>query len=341
MDNLKIFRLDVKYGRYARLFSWADITLLLNVIRNFRVDIIHLHWQHRLLLADSKLKTIIKSLLFICQVLVVKALGTKVVWTVHNLQNHEQKHKELELFFSSIIARLADAIIAHCEAANREIQIVFNVKENEKIAVVPQGNYLNVYKNSVSQNDARNRLNLSPTDLAFVYFGRIRLYKGLLELIESFQKLDSSHVKLIIVGEPGYEHFGKLLSKKAREDTNIQLILQFIPDDEVQIYLNAADIMVLPYRDVLNSGAAILGMSFGKAIIAPHLGCMSDVLGDSGGFLYDPGKEDGLLNAMRNALASRAKLREMGNYNLRLAKKLDWRDIAESTYRVYQRCLGR
>ena len=340
LDNLKIFGLDVKYGKMVQYFSVVNISLLFNVIRNFGVDIIHLHWQHPFLLANSRCKTIVKSLLFVSQLVILKIVGKKVVWTVHNVKHHENKHKELEVFFSSILAWFADAIIAHCKAAKREIQTVLNVKK-DKIVVIPHGTWHNAYENAVSREEARNRLNLLPRDFTFLHLGRIRPYKGLQELIEDFQKLEANDTKLIIAGKPENKQLVEFVTKKVGGDSNIRLILRFVPDSEIQMYMNAADIMILPYRDILTSGAAILGMSFGKPIIAPRLGCIPDVLDDSGGFLYDPAEEDGLLNAMRNALASRAKLREMGNYNLRLAKKLDWRDIAESTYRVYKRCLGR
>jgi len=55
-------------------------------------------------------------------------------------------------------------------------------------------------------------------------------------------------------------------------DKRIKVFLDFIPDNDIQIYMNAADIIVLPYLDILNSGVAILAMSFGKPVIAPRTG---------------------------------------------------------------------
>ena len=271
--------------------------------------------------------------------LILKILGVRFVWTIHNLKNHDNKHKNLELFFSSIIARFADAIIAHCEAAKGDIQRVFGVKKKDKIAVIPHGAFLNFFKNTVSQKEARNRLNISSKDLTFLFLGLVRPYKGVLELIESFQKLNDSNVKLMIAGKVPDEQLAALIFKKAERNSNIQLIFGYIPDDEIQIYMNAADILILPYRDILTSGGVISGMSFGKAIIAPYMGCIPEVLDSSGGFLYDPDEQDGLLNAMKRAMmVSRAMIRKMGIYNLNVAKHLDWHDVARSTYRVYERC---
>lgn len=340
LGNLKKLGCDVRYGILKQYFSVIEISLLFNVIRNFKVDIIHLHWQHPFLLGKSKFGTIVKSLLFIIQLVVIKIIGVKFIWTVHNLKNHENCHKELELFFTGKIAGYADKIIAHCEASKRDVIRKFNVPEH-KIEVISHGGFVDTFPNSISRKEARNRLNLSSTDLTFLFLGLIRQYKGVLELIESFRKLDSSCAKLIIAGKPKTEQLIKLIRSKAEGDDNIRLIFRPIPDDEVQTYMNAADITIFPYRDILNSGSVVLGMSFGKAIITPYLGCIPEVLNGSGSFLYDPGEQDGLLNAMKQAMDAKARLLEMGNYNLSLAKKLDWRDIAASTYRVYRSCLGR
>ncbi|MFV9646118.1 MAG: glycosyltransferase, partial [Desulfobacterales bacterium] len=86
---------------------------------------------------------------------------------------------------------------------------------------------------------------------------------------------------------------------------------------------------------------AILGMSFGKAIIAPCLGCIPEILKSEGSILYDPNDKYGLLKAMKLALASKNKIVEMGKSNSELAKKMDWKDIAASTGKVYFECRGK
>jgi glycosyltransferase involved in cell wall biosynthesis len=341
LDNLKALVPDVSCGSMCRYFSFLDVSLLFTVIKNTGVNIIHLHWLHPFLLADTRLKTLVKSILFIIQLFIIKCFGIKVVWTVHNLKNHENRYQKLEGFFSRIIARDADAIIAHCEIARQDIQRVFKVRKHGKIAVIPHGSYRNAYKNTITAEEARHRLKLLPTDVTFLCLGLIRPYKGVLELIESFQKLDSSDARLIIAGRPQNRNLVNLLIQKSEGKSTIRLIPEFIPDDEIQVYMNAADVVILPYRDVLNSGAVILAMSFGKAVIAPRLGCIPEILDSSGSFLYNPDGQDSLVQAMKQAIAARAKLREMGEHNYELDKKLDWQHIAVSTFQVYKECMGR
>ena len=340
LTNLKHLSLDVEYGRIVKFPAFGDISLLSNLLTGHCVDIIHLHWQHKFLLGCNKLRTILRSLSFITQVLLMKTFGKRVVWTVHNITNHEKKHEELEIFFSTMLAHCVDAIIVHCESARRRVREIYKIRDRKSIVVIPHGSYLSVYKNSVSVGNARKYLNVSPTDLTFLFFGNIRPYKGVIELIHSFRRLDTKNATLLIVGKPHNKRFLELLKEEAG-GSSVRLIPRFVSDDEIQIYLNAADILVLPYTDILTSGVVMLAISFGKPIIAPRTGCLSDVLDNSGSFLYDSTDKYGLLNAMKDALFSRGRLREMGDYNFTLAKKFDWQDIAASTHEVYRSCFHR
>ena len=82
-------------------------------------------------------------------------------------------------------------------------------------------------------------------------------------------------------------------------------------------------------------------MSFGRAIVTPHLGCMPEILAKEGGILYDPNDKNGLLEAMKLALASKSQIKQMGESNFELAKSMDWKDIAASTGKVYFKCLNK
>jgi len=151
--------------------------------------------------------------------------------------------------------------------------------------------------------------------------------------------LKATNTKLIIAGKPQNDQIVEQIKRKVNGLYNIRVVPEFIADDEIQIYMNAADVVVFPCRNILTSGGVILAMSFGKAIIAPRIGCIPDTLDSSGSFLYDPNERNGLLNAMKEAMASRDKLQKMGNHNLELLKKADWENVAKATRHAYERCL--
>jgi len=314
--------------------------LMLKLLINYEKPyILHIHWQHPLLLANNLFKTIIKSVSFIFELIILKAFRVKIVWTVHNIKNHENKHLWIEHSFTTLLARLSDAIIAHCERAKHEIRAIYRVKNDNKITVIPNGNYLDFYDNKISRSEAREMLKLSTSDLILLYLGLIRPYKGVQDLIDVFQKLNMKHTKLIIVGKPFNEQIAKQIKNKIKDKRNIKIIPEFIPDNEIQVYMNVADVIVCPYRDILTSSGIVLAMTFRKAIVAPDIGCISEFLDKDGAFLYKTSRKDGLFEALKFALQTDVeKLKRMGEHNFELAKELNWENIAKKTSEVYKEC---
>lgn len=337
-DNLRKLNINIKGEQVHYLFnvSFFNTTLLSILIKHWKPDIIHLHWHHSFLIEPrSRFKTVVKSIISLIQIVFLKLLGVKLVWTVHNLRMHEHTHRDLEKRFTRILVQLSDIIIAHCQNAKAEISKEFNIKKDHKIAVIPHGNFINYYPNSISKDEARNKLNLSKSKLTFLFFGEVRYYKGVLELIDTFKLLDPENVQLIIAGRP---HDNKIIDEikdRIIGSKNIYPILKFIPDDELQIYMNASDIVVQPYRDIFTSGGIFLAMSFKKPIIAPCKGCIADTLDTEGSILYNSEERDGIFRAMRKGLALKEALQGMGKHNFSLGKEFEWPDIAAMTYQVY------
>lgn len=332
LNHLQDLGVEVKDGRTYRIFS-----LLRSTFSHWKPDILHLHWHHPFLLGSNMTKTIIKSVSFIAELLILKLIGVKIVWTVHNIISHEKNFEFLELFFTKFLAKLCNKIIVHSPSAKREVVKTYRTRES-LIMVIPHGNYIKCYQNVVSKAQAKNKLQLKVEKIVFLYFGLIRPYKGVPELVEAFKKLNYPQAKLLIVGKPFNNEIAHDILKRCEENENIETFFEFIPDDEIQTYMNAADVVVLPYRDFLTSGAVILAMSFGKPIIGPAIGCMLDILDIKGSIMYNPLETESLLKAMEKALG--ADLKRMGKHNFELAKKFSWEDIARRTYDVNRECLN-
>jgi beta-1,4-mannosyltransferase len=292
------------------------------------------------MIGNSKLITIIKSIDFICELVLLKLSGVKIIWTVHNIADHGGKFRSLELSFNKFLAALCDRLIVHCTPAKSEVMKVY-CKSASSIGVISHGNYIGMYKNVITSSEARNQLKLDPQDTVFLHFGLIRPYKGVTELISAFKKLNHPQAKLLIAGKPHDDKIAAQIIDSCKNDENIINILEFIPDENIQLYMNAADVIVFPFKDILTSGSVILAMSFGKPVIAPQAGCISDILNEKGSFLYLR-IENGLLEAMQCALtAGKKNLLDMGLYNFELARQLGWDEIAKRTYDIYQECLNK
>jgi glycosyltransferase involved in cell wall biosynthesis len=307
-----------------------------------KCKILHFHWLHEHTGFNRKnlLKFWVKLILFLIDFYLIRyLLKMKTIWTIHNLYSHESYHPFSERIIKMYFARKVDMIITHCNTAMRIVKQEYNISKS-KMAVIPHGHYLNNYENLIAKKEARKKLNLRDTDLIFLCFGRIRPYKEVDELVSAFNQFRGvDDIKLLIVGRPLNNRIKYNLLKLSKENKNIICILKFILDKHIQIYMNASDVVVIPYREILTSGAAILAMSFEKPIIAPYLGCIIDILDGNGAFLYDSKKLNGLFHALNRAIKEKSKLFEMGKNNLKLVKKYNWKEIGKKTSEIYSRFL--
>lgn len=268
----------------------------------------------------------------------LKLLGYKIVWSAHNVVPHEPETSN-DQQITKILLNLADHIIVHSESTRIELESVKGDSRN--ISVIPHANYIGTYENNLSKNKARNLLKVSGNAFIFLFFGQLREYKGIEELIREYKKVLVSipDSLLIIKGKcPDPKYKVKLNSL-----TNGVGKILFDPtpanNDDVQIYFNSADIVVLPFSRISTSGSAVLALSFGKPIIAPKLGSITD-LPDEIGYLYDHTQNLGLNNAMITAYKDRLLLGKIGKNGYRHIKQFTWEHAAMETVKVYSKVLS-
>lgn len=153
-------------------------------------------------------------------------------------------------------------------------------------------------------------------------------------LIQAFQRIKGDRYRLIIAGDvfppPSYAEF---LQELAKPDSRISFYLRYIPDDEVQVFMNASDIVVLPFARILTSGTTVLAMSFGRPVIVPRLGCLPELVEPDAGWVYPPGDTEALAAIMQIAAASDFKQIGARAYEKLLC--LTWQHFAEQTIEAY------
>lgn len=299
-------------------------------------DVIHIHWTHEFLRGGSSWTRLWNAVRFLWSAFVARRRGVAIVWTVHNLFDHEGQHRRSERAFGRILVSLSDRIIVHCGTAADLVAEAYGVKAavGRKAEVVPHGNYVESYPNEIDRLAARASLHLPETARVFLFIGQIRRYKGIDALIKDFCSVDLPEAQLVLAGavREGEDH--RALSAAIDADPRISAHFRFIDDDELQVFLNAADVVVLPYRDVLTSGSAVLAMSFGKALVAPRVGCLAESLPSDGAILYDPTRPDGLRAALQEAMT--ADLAPMGRANLERALEAGWDKVGKETAQIYR-----
>ena len=253
--------------------EFSPISLLLK-----RYDVFHIHWPELVLVHPDPIRSLIKTFVFLILIQWVKIRGARVVWTVHNLQAHEASlHPNLNKVLWPNFLRLVDACISLSYAGKTQIQQAFPSLKNCPIFVVPHGHYRDTYPNQVSQSEARAKLGIPIDAQVITSFGQVRPYKNIPRLIEKFHELEGENLVLVIAGRSRLSKSEEDELRAIVEDPRIKLFLKFIPDEDVQLYLQAADLVVLPYLEILNSGSALLALSFNRPILVPNRGAMSEL----------------------------------------------------------------
>lgn len=317
------------------IFPTCDVGVLpfLRTVSNLRpLRAFHLHWTGPYVAGRNLLACFGRMARLWADLLLVRASGIRVVYTMHNALPHDTGRPRLDALMQRVLCRIASRVIVH-GSAGRDIAVRLFGCPRRKLAVVPHGHYRGCYQLAVSAAEARCRLGLDPGPRVFLYFGLLRPYKGLEDLLQTWGFAAPEGSGLLVVGHTNERSYADRLVRLAEMAPGVRLINRFVPDDEVHWYFSAADVAVLPFRRVLTSGSAILAMSYGKPIIAPRLGDIPETLGEGGGLLYDPADPKGLQNSLARAAA--INLAPLAAKVRAACDRLDWDRIGAATCQLY------
>jgi glycosyltransferase involved in cell wall biosynthesis len=140
----------------------------------------------------------------------------------------------------------------------------------------------------------------------------------------------------MIAGAPKDRAYGAALERQATAIPGARLHARFIPDDQMPIYLAAADVVVLPYHALLTSGVLLWALSYGRPVVAPAFAPVRELVRDEQeGFLFTPGDREALTDALRRALAH-PDLDVLGQAGLAVAQAYAWPKIAGMTAACYR-----
>ena len=283
--------------------------------------------------------TVLRAVTMLVDLVIVSLLPVAVVWTVHNERHHEGKYRRIERVVNELLFSVADAVTVKCHAAIETIAATYSFADPADVSVVPDGNFIAAYENEASDEIAREELSIPEEAFVCRFFGLVREYKGIPELIEAFVELDVPDTELWIVGNPHTDELRRELETLSYGIGGVETVFEFVPDDRIQHYMNAADVLALPYRNILNSGSAHLGLSYGIPVVAPTIGCLPETLPGEN-FLYDPDDPDGLARALRRA-REHPDLEAIGRSNHEHAVEQDWETAAARLTGVYRLALDR
>jgi glycosyltransferase involved in cell wall biosynthesis len=229
-----------------------------------------------------------------------KAGGGRLVWTVHNVLPHDPVQVDSEVALARMLAERADLVHVLSEATLAAAAPYFEI-DPARAVCIPHASYRGLYPDWVSRAGARRRLGVAPDESAVLALGQIRPYKGLDRVLDFVEGSDRRPpLRLLVAGalRPGSES-DDLAARLAAAPRTTSLTRR-LRDDEIQVWMRAADIAVLPYVRVLNSGAFMLAESFDLPVVAPRTGALVERESDQHVRLFD---EDDFRSVLSDAIA--------------------------------------
>ena len=289
LSDMKVIAWPAFKTRYANPYTWLLYSHMPETVsvREFssklllkeRFDIFHLHWPVETLVRHPNIwMARLRVITFWLLLKLSKQRGTKIVWTIHDEKPHVVLHQKLADWFTRQLVSHTDGYINLCAAGKQAVKVSLPRLVNTPGFVVQHGHYRGCYPNEMNREEARSQLNLPSETKTLLYLGYISPYKNVPHLIETFREATASEqpITLLIAGKPDNETLKQAVIEAAGDANNIQLHLRFIQDEELQVFFKAADLVVLPLEEILNSGSLLLALSFNRAALAPHLGAIAD-----------------------------------------------------------------
>jgi glycosyltransferase involved in cell wall biosynthesis len=339
--NVTLIRLRQEPGPEANYTdkAWGILSYYSRLIRYAwmaRPTLFHILWNNKFEVIDR-----------VFLMLFYRSLGKKVVLTLHNVNagTRDVSDSWLNRTTLGIQYRLADHIFVHTAKMKAELVGPFRIP-SDNVTVIPFGINNAAPQTSLTTSDAKRRVGVTADQKTILFFGNIAPYKGLEYLIEAFCRASSDHpdYRLVIAGRTkrGFESYWESIQASLSDEVRTSIIsrIEFIPEEDTEVYFKAADVLVLPYTSIFQSGVLFLAYSFGLPVLVADVGSLKeDVEEGETGFSFAPRDASAIARALdsyfsselfRDLPARRSGIRE------RASAKYSWSVVADMTRAVYE-----
>jgi glycosyltransferase involved in cell wall biosynthesis len=298
-------------------------------------EVLHLHWPEALVgwrdPGEEDLRRVRERLEAWRETAVVVA-------TVHNALPHYRATKAYRRLYR-LVYEAADAIVHMGSRSYLDFKTRFPDLCDRHRAFIPHGIYES-FPDEISEEDARRELTLAPEDFVGLAFGNLRHPEEIALLLGGFGSLPVRGNRLLVAGTilPQTRIIPRLRLRRQRRrllsDPRVSFHPGFVPEERVQVFLRACDAVIVPRREVLNSGNLVLGFSFGRVVVGPDIGVVGEILRETGNPVFRPGSRRSLARALSRARELRAS--GLGERNRRHARSSwSWEEIAARHASLY------
>jgi len=267
--------------------------------------LLHLHWTSPLLQTQAGAYGAELALRrFRQRVDDLRGRGGRLVWTIHNVLPHECPNRAAEIQLCRFLASRADVVHVMDPDTARIVAPLYRLPEDRTV-VVPHASYVGVYPDLVSREQARRQLGLREHEIALLMLGGIRPYKGLGLLLDVFDEMSRSdpRLRLLVVGKPSNVGDSARWQERCEQHPRIIAHFRHAADADLQTWYRAADLAVLPFVSVLNSGSFHLALSFDLPLVGARDGSLAAQLDPAFTEAFTPGSAADLRRALETALS--------------------------------------
>ena len=331
----RLFEFTDKKKQWSQLHWAADrfYRSLRNSLRRNRFavrehfDVVHFQGVGTPLLDQFFLKPLIRHL--------------PVVLTVHDIKPHYERFVSRASFIKRSL-QIPHRLIVHYEDGKRQMADHWGIC-TDHIDVIPHG--IIPLQNPPDLTAARKKLNLPSNYQIILFFGAIRPNKGLDILLKALEIIKSRNRRVLLViaggllGRFNFEPYSDII-KKADLSDYVQTFIHFIPEEEVDYFFAASNLVVLPYlKFEAQSGVLLRAYAHKKPVVVSNVGAMGELVNsDEVGLVFEPGDAEPLAEAIISILGSLDKFQS--RYSPELESKYSWEHISDLTMRSYKTAIS-
>ena len=320
-ERILLFNTDDKNSnKLSKLINYITSYIRIGkIIKNDKIDVIHSEWYTFSPVDYFFLKKFKKK------------YSLKYIATVHDILPFNEKF--YDKFFHKKLYKLADSIILQAPSNMQRFTNLFP-ESSQKTIMIPHGHMID-YVQPEDKIICRKKLNIPQDKIVFLFFGQIKKVKGVDIFLQALAELHKKYpeIYVVIAGSVWKADFSSCQSIIDNNDLSncLKTEIHYISDEDVKYYYSSADVCVLPYTDVYQSGVIQLAYGYKKAVIASNLPALSQFVKEGEtGYLAKAGDVESLKKAMERAVINRDKLDQMGDAGYELVKRtLNWDDIAK------------
>ena len=320
---------------FSNTFNIFVLPFISPLLRVRGTRIVHIHWIYRfkLIWSKGKIPSIFIQFWFYFWVISLKICRIQIAYTVHNTVPHEKIFNNDKKAFQ-YLENSADLLILLNESSFKSYSRMYPEKQ---VQMVPEGPLR--MPTTIDRVEYRKRLQVAESKRLIVLAGYLRPYKGLSSLLEGAAELpDTFAIRVAGYADRKYQdELGLILKQLKSQNIDIDIAFKRLADNEYGAFLNAADFMCVPFKEINNSGSINSALCAGVPVIIPNIPSLNWV--PKGTIMSIPVSFDGKFDFrelfQRIAQISVSEYNSMTESALEWAATLSWQDVAKQHIDLY------